>query len=1031
MNSLDPSYLRYIYDGIFNGVIASDNESTLPEGLVGLYEDAFLENIPVYSRQKSLEIFACWALLKKEASILFVSEILQLDETEVFELVGTYSTWFNSPESGKYSLYHERIRIYFLQKLNENEIQTLNHRLIVRLQKAIVDQHKDEFEIYALQFLSDHLLVEAFADEVKGKELLDFTKDERNWNRQIKVSNQFTWTKNTIQNTILWTTKYQPKESVFGYLDLVELHHKEQNNAENIVALVANNEIDLALKRMESFGGTDEEGLQRKFILYMLCLIELTLLESKTQPWRKEAIEKILKHFDEQMPIDYSVLKFNFNIYPSVYLVFLLICEFKSLEIEYTSFCKRSNLDFNENWINEIGPFNNFQLKALKEFYDEISNSGSSERYDHHLQKIIANYLINNNYEDSLLIVTNKMFHPLLKEEQYHNIIKRMVYDGEINKACEYYCHINKIEEQKLNNISKIQLEHEIFYRILTNLIDNKLITSSFLFVSKCKEYLSLNILEYVRKKFLEIQYTFITINLQQDFENFILTFELSKKLLNFLIENYDEKDLKVTLAKTYPIYNKNKNYDIKNVTQELLIELKLKKGVYNLKKQEFILFEILKNKINSKNYQPVSLFNYKLTEINLNELLIENFKIKPTVDNLRILNDSLLLNNSFRNQSSAYIEIANFFLKNNEYLDSYKFIIKAIKSLKNIIYESDKLPIIKRIISILINLDKINKCNKIINELSYEYSKGEILIYLSFKFHQINNRILSNYYSKRALSLIRKKISNELTKIELLIELSKLLFEQKKYELSLALLKESISYSDRLIFGNKGVLDNIYIELQRHENLFINSNNLMSEKELKNHIELTLEVLKLLNPLSINYQTCLLLLNYGFEDLVIKGINSIASTEEKDKIKGIIVLDFLKKYKFYDALLILNEISNINYKLKIINEFSQIIIKEKGLIYALEVIKNLQNEEVRKYYLKGWAENVTINDLSEELLLQALPLLKDDPESIEYLLQTHAISVLFFGEATIDEIQKYNRTLNIQWAMDIKSQLHNNDNQV
>jgi hypothetical protein len=81
MNSLDPSYLRYIYDGIFNGIIASDNESNLPDGLVGLYEDAFLENIPVYKRQQSLDIFACWALLKKEASILFVSEILQVDET--------------------------------------------------------------------------------------------------------------------------------------------------------------------------------------------------------------------------------------------------------------------------------------------------------------------------------------------------------------------------------------------------------------------------------------------------------------------------------------------------------------------------------------------------------------------------------------------------------------------------------------------------------------------------------------------------------------------------------------------------------------------------------------------------------------------------------------------------------------------------------------------------------------------------------------------------------------------------------------
>ncbi len=370
MNSLDPSYLRYIYDGIFNGVIASDNESTLPEGLVGLYEDAFLENIPVNSRQKSLEIFACWALLKKEASILFVSEILLVDETEVFELVGTYSSWFNSPETGKYSLYHERLRIYFLQKLGENELQRLNHRLIARLQKAISDQNKDEFEIYALQFLSDHLIVEAFADETKGKELLDFTKNELIWNRQIKISNQFTWTKNTIQNTILWTSKYQPKESVFGYLDLVELHHKEQNDAENIVALVANNEIDLALKRIESFGGTDKEGLQRKFILYMLCFMELILLESKTQPWRKEALEKILKHFDEQLPIDHSILNWN-DFFPS-YLIFQIACELAEMGFNYLLLYKRTD-DWDSDWISTKGPYFDFQFDVLFSCVLEIS----------------------------------------------------------------------------------------------------------------------------------------------------------------------------------------------------------------------------------------------------------------------------------------------------------------------------------------------------------------------------------------------------------------------------------------------------------------------------------------------------------------------------------------------------------------------------------------------------------------------------------------------------------------------------------
>ena len=75
--------------------------------------------------------------------------------------------------------------------------------------------------------------------------------------------------------------------------------------------MVANGEIDLALKRIESFGGNDKEGLQRKFILYMLCLMELTLLDSKHKTHRKKSIERLLNDLDEKMPVDYYVLNWN------------------------------------------------------------------------------------------------------------------------------------------------------------------------------------------------------------------------------------------------------------------------------------------------------------------------------------------------------------------------------------------------------------------------------------------------------------------------------------------------------------------------------------------------------------------------------------------------------------------------------------------------------------------------------------------------------------------------------------------------
>jgi hypothetical protein len=104
--------------------------------------------------------------------------------------------------------------------------------------------------------------------------------------------------------------------------------------------------------------------------------------------------------------------------------------------------------------------------------------------------------------------------------------------------------------------------------------------------------------------------------------------------------------------------------------------------------------------------------------------------------------------------------------------------------------------------------------------------------------------------------------------------------------------------------------------------------------------------------------------------------------------------------------------------------EIAKTQIEDNGAAIAFETLSHLQNEEVKKYYLKGWAENVTVNDLTEELLQQALPVLKNNPESIEHLLQTHAIKQLFFGNVSKEQIHHLNKTLNIQWAIDIKHQI-------
>ena len=116
-------------------------------------------------RQKLLQRFAIWALLKKEVSAAFVAEVLGETEDEIQDFISTYSAWFNSPESGKYQLYHERLKVYLLQKLSEGEIHALHEKLIVRLEQAIQEQKADEFEWYGLEFLAGHFSVSAI---IKG-----------------------------------------------------------------------------------------------------------------------------------------------------------------------------------------------------------------------------------------------------------------------------------------------------------------------------------------------------------------------------------------------------------------------------------------------------------------------------------------------------------------------------------------------------------------------------------------------------------------------------------------------------------------------------------------------------------------------------------------------------------------------------------------------------------------------------------------------------------------------------------------------
>jgi hypothetical protein len=175
MSKIEPSYLRYIYDGLEKGEIHSDNAAALPEGLIGLYDEAFDESKPVQERQKLLVTFAIWALLKKEVSAQFVAELLEVPTQEIVDFIATYSSWFTSPESGKYQLYHERLKVYLLQKLNELNINMILSKLIKFLNKK---KQTKEISIYSEEWKGYYYLL--YGDYKLGSIFLEKNIDNQN-----------------------------------------------------------------------------------------------------------------------------------------------------------------------------------------------------------------------------------------------------------------------------------------------------------------------------------------------------------------------------------------------------------------------------------------------------------------------------------------------------------------------------------------------------------------------------------------------------------------------------------------------------------------------------------------------------------------------------------------------------------------------------------------------------------------------------------------------------------------------------------
>ena len=205
---IEPIYLRYVHDSLNKGSLNAENAAALPQGFIGLYEQEFAQKTPVSERKKVLNQLALWALFKGPVSANLAAAVLEIDEEQIKNLIDRYSSWFNSPESGKYQLYHERIKVFLLSKTNDSLIE-LNTESIISFCKQVLKNSSDyltEFVEFSLKYYSSHLYDLTFFKPKYYQELKSYSLDTK------FIEMNFTYLKSL--NYFILSIEYGLKKSI-------------------------------------------------------------------------------------------------------------------------------------------------------------------------------------------------------------------------------------------------------------------------------------------------------------------------------------------------------------------------------------------------------------------------------------------------------------------------------------------------------------------------------------------------------------------------------------------------------------------------------------------------------------------------------------------------------------------------------------------------------------------------------------------------------------------------------------------------
>jgi hypothetical protein len=1060
----NPLYLKLLCNALENGSIEINNNKALPKEIDSYYKailnryaqqadgDALIECLLLfavaldYLTPAHLGIMNSMSVASQQRAMSVLTEVLY--ENPLTDLVLDYQ------------LFHESFREYVI-KTYPFEIKKANQKIIDSCQKwhsldTLFEQQ------YVLEYFATHLIKSGLAEHKEV--LVGLGKNEAFQKTQKQVLRNYNANFSLLRAAMTAASELEKKDEAIEIgLRLVDLQNEENNDVQSIIDMVANNEMELATLRIKNFGGSDKEDKQRQFILLMLCLMELTLIGSKEKIHKKEGIEALLQIMLDEIPVDHSFINWG-DFFPS-YLAFLISVEIKKIDLDYTELYKRTNY-WEAEWIKENGPYTDDQIEIIIKAFE-----GMDEGMDSELSQVAIFLAKQGELEKA--IKTSEEINVLEKSSVYCNIAVFLANQGKILesdklllkaiqtadsindgwKKSKAYCEIaialsnqGKILESDKLLLKAIQTTEGInddwekskAYRATAAAFANQGNTKKAIQTAdsinddedKSKAYCEIAIaltnqgkIEESDRLLLKAIQTANRINNKSDLEKSSLYCEIAVELASQgKLAESDRLLLKaIQIAGGINVWEKCSAYCAISVA--MVNQGKIEESDRLLLKAIQTADYINDGGEKSHAYRAIALTMANQGKISEScKLLLKAIK---TTDGI---NDW--------GKSSVYCAIAVGFSKQGN-------IEKAIQTVGGINDDWEKSITYCKIAIALTNQGKLAESDKLlliaiqtadgINNV-WEKSITRHAIAVAFanqgnteKAIQILDGIndirekSSAYYAVAVALANHGNIGKAIQTAESINDDWEKVSAYCAIAAVLAKLGELIE-SDWLILKATQIAESKNDDWKKSKAYCEIAVALVTQGELEKAIQTANRLYDDVKKSKAFYEIAITLAKQGELEKAIQTTEGLYDGGKKSSEYRDLAIAFANQNELEKAIYLIQKINRGSARMQAYQDIGKIFYEKNQLQNIQQTLTQLPNDEAVIFYKKGMANAIIATNANASNVLELLALVKDDKKSTAHLLQMHALYLCFFEKTNSVIMQRFNKTLNIQWALDIAS---------